>query len=170
MWREEAMKTIGAVLAAATSVMLAASLAYTPAASATAEDAGVGAVQVAMTVSYPWDGVTPETVTVSTMPGCVAGDAVVTDSDPDVLIGDDHVWVFSGTKTVTCAEGTFTLSYVSHRIGDALSAFGTWRIISGTGRYEYMSGRGVVRAHYTYDTLGQRNGIIDTYFGWVRNV
>ena len=163
------MKKIGAVLAAAALTVLAAGLAYTPAASATADGPGVGAVQVAMTVSYPWDGVTPETITAGTMPGCVAGDTVVTVNDPDDLIGHDHVWVFSGTKTVTCAEGTFALSYISYRIGDATSAFGRWEIISGTGLYEHMSGRGLIRARYTYDALGQRNGIIDTYVGWVRN-
>jgi hypothetical protein len=163
------MKRIGAVLAAAVLAMSAASLVYGSPASATANGAGVGAEQVTMTVSYPWDGVTPETITASAMPGCVAGDIVVTTSDPDDLIGDGHVWVFTGTKTVTCADGTFTLSYSSHRIGEATTAFGTWQIVSGTGRYEHMSGRGLVRAQYTYDALSQRTGIIDTYSGWVRN-
>ena len=162
-------RRIGAVAAAAVFALLVTSFAYGSASSATFNTADVAAAQVTMTVSFPWDGVTPERITASAMPGCVPGDTLVTISDPDDLIGNDHVWVFTGTKTVTCAEGTFTLSYVSRRIGEAATAFGTWQIVSGTGRYEQMSGRGWVRGVYTYDNLGQRNGIIDTYSGWVRN-
>ena len=162
------MKTFGAVLAAAALAVLAASLQFTRAASAT-DGADLGATQITMTVSYPWDGVTPETITDGTMPGCAAGDILVTVNAPDDQIGNEHVWVFSGTKTVACSEGTFTLGYVSRRIGEAPSALGTWHVVSGTGRYADMSGRGVVRAQYTYDAQGQRNGIVDTYSGWVRN-
>ena len=118
-----------------------------------------------MTVDFPWDGVTPETISASTLPGCLAGDVVTTANDPDRQVG--NVWFFTGTKTFTCAGGQLVLAYRSTRVGEARSAFGAWVIIGGTGAYAGVEGRGLVEGLYTYDTLEQRSGIVDSYVGHV---
>ena len=119
---------------------------------------------VRMTVSFPWDGVAPESVVASTISGCAVGDVVVTVIEPDQQIGD--LWIFTGRKTFSCAAGEFTLSYRSYRLGDATSALGTWVILNGTGAYAGMAGTGIVQGRYTYDG-GQKTGIVDSYAGLV---
>jgi hypothetical protein len=120
---------------------------------------------VTMTVAYPWDGVTPEAITASTLTGCLPGNEVVTTTSPDRLVG--NVGIFTGTKTFFCAGGDLTLAYRALRVGEATTARGTWAVTGGTGLYSDLAGQGLVEGRYTYDALGQRSGIVDTYTGGV---
>jgi hypothetical protein len=120
---------------------------------------------VTMTVDFPWDGVTPETIRASTLTGCVPGDGVTTTLSPDRFQG--NVAIFTGSKTLACAGGDVTLAYRVLRVGEATSASGTWVVTGGSGLYDGLAGGGLLVGVYTYDDLGQRSGIVDSYTGRV---
>ena len=78
----------------------------------------------------------------------------------------DRGLIFHNRKTITCDDGsgTFTLQLqarLGFNVGD--QTFGPWVVVSGTGDYAGLSGRGTVTGTQS------PGGVSDSYIGWLSN-
>jgi hypothetical protein len=93
---------------------------------------------------------------------CASGTAT---TDFDHFGGGPVAGSFHLTKTLTCSDGSGTITILVH----AATVFGSptdqggWAVVSGTGDYTALSGGGNVVGTYVPD------GIIDLYTGVLRN-
>jgi hypothetical protein len=76
----------------------------------------------------------------------------------------DRGIIFHVRKTITCDDGsgTFTLllqARAGFNVGDM--TFGPWVVLSGTGDYVNLHGRGTVTGTFT------PGGVSDAYVGWL---
>jgi hypothetical protein len=116
---------------------------------------------VSFTANAPFTG-EPEVLIKSHFPGCAAGDGLVSTPTASESIG--QMLVFTGSKVVTCSEGTFTFQYRAFSYAGAPNAWGSWMITGGTGDYEGVNGAGQVEGTYVYDASGI-TGIVDKWDG-----
>ena len=78
----------------------------------------------------------------------------------------DRGVIFHNRKTITCDDGsgTFTLQLqarLGFNVGD--QTFGPWVVLSGTGDYIGLRGRGTVTGTQS------AGGVSDSYIGWLSN-
>ena len=76
----------------------------------------------------------------------------------------DRGLIFHVRKTITCGDGTgtFTLQLqarIGFNVGDV--TFGPWVVVSGTGAYAELRGRGTVTGTQS------PTGVTDVYVGWL---
>ena len=104
-------------------------------------------------------------VTATNIPGCAAGDVVDDVSNSVQNLG--NTLVFTGTKLVHCATGTFSFAYASVTLSScsAQGDRGLWWVIGGTGSFAGVRGLGTQRGTYTGGTLCTSTGIDDTWTG-----
>ena len=112
--------------------------------------------QVAFTVQMSgFDG----TLITSTIPNC----ATATIGTPEAeWFFHGKVGHFYGQHSFDCGDGnTFTLSYIAHSAGGAVTNTGTWKVVDGTGVFAGLAGNGTLSANGTPGA----NTFLDIYTG-----
>ena len=101
--------------------------------------------QVAFTVQM--DNVGGGTLITSTIPNC----ATATVGTPEAgWFFHGKVGHFYGQHSFDCGSGnTFTVSYIAHNAGGAVTNTGTWKVVDGTGVFAGLAGNGTLSANGT---------------------
>ena len=68
-------------------------------------------------------------------------------------------------RTHVCDDGTGTVVFLYTGITENLSGVGTWRIVSGTGRYVGLRGRGTTSNVHSYDPVSGSGAFVNTWRG-----
>ena len=97
--------------------------------------------------------------------GVFAGCTSVTDLDADIKspIGTA---VFSGTKQITCDDGTIIVAYTATPAKRVGGTHGSWRVIGGTGAFAGLTGGGRLTGDSNAcDPMGTDGCILDAFTG-----